>query len=257
VITKTINHLLPAVEAIMTSSKVLPLFFNRTVLEQTGIEEYVYWNYERLPHTLVVGATGSGKTYGTKLFLGRISKRIPDSQITVCDYKAEDYRFLEGYKRHSQFDGCREGLSDFYQFFQMRQEGKDTSRNFRLLMFDEWASFLNNMSDKKYIEESKRKLGTLLMLGRSYNCHVLVVQQRGDAQYFSTARDNFNTIISIGNISKEGAAMFGFDQEQMQPVHQQGAGFMLSNGTDLTAIQVPRILNMQKLERYIMDAVSR
>lgn len=232
------------------------MFFNRTVLQQTGIEEYVYWNYEKLPHTLVIGATGSGKTYGAKLLLGRISKHIPDSQITVCDYKAEDYSFLQGCARYYQFNDCQQGLNNFYLSFQMRQEGKDTSRSFHLLMFDEWASFLN-MLEKKESEDAKRKLGTLLMLGRSYNCHVSIIQQRGDAQYFSTARDNFSTIISLGNISKEGAAMFGFDQEQMQPVHQQGAGFMLTNGTDLQAIQVPRIPNIQKLERCIMDAVSR
>lgn len=238
------------------TSKSLPLFFNRTMLEETGIEEYVYWNYERLPHTLVVGATGSGKTYATKLFLGRISKHIPDSQITVCDYKAEDYKFLQNCTRYKQFNDCQQGLNDFYQSFQMRQEGKDLSRNFRLLMFDEWASFLN-MLDKKEAEDAKRKLGTLLMLGRSYSCHISIIQQRGDAQYFSTARDNFSTIISLGNISKEGAAMFGFDQEQMPPVHKQGAGFILTNGTDLQMIQVPKITNMQKLERCIIDAVSR
>lgn len=236
------------------TSKSLPLFFNRTMLEQAGIEEYVYWNYERLPHTLVVGATGSGKSYAAKLLLGRISKI--NSQIEILDYKAEDYNFLQGCARYHQFNDCQQGLNNFYQSFQTRQEGKDTSRNFRLLVCEEWASFLN-MLDKKESEEAKRKLGTLLMLGRSYNYHILVIQQRGDSQYFNTARENFNTIIALGNISKESAAMFGFDRDQMQPVHKQGAGFMLINGTDLTEIQVPKISNMQKLERCIMDAVSR
>ena len=233
----------------------LPLFWD-AVLLRAGIRYPVIWDYEHFPHILLVGSTGSGKTYAVKLLLGRVSKYVPDAAITVCDFKADDFTFLRGCDRYYEFTDCKQGLDDFYNSFLDRQQGNNLDRSFSMLVFDEWASFLNNL-EKKEAEETKRKLATLLMLGRSYNFHILVSQQRADAQYFSTARDNFNTIIALGNISKEAAGMFGFDRELMQPVYhrERGAGYLLQGGTNLTAIQVPRIRDMEKLHAAIRRLV--
>ncbi len=205
---------------------------------------------------LVVGSTGSGKTYAVKLIIGRISKFLPGASVTVADFKADDFTFLRGCSRYYEFTDCKQGLDDFYNSFLARQQGNNLDRSFSMLVFDEWASFLLNHLDKREAEEAKRKLSTLLMLGRSFNCHILVSQQRADAQYFSTARDNFNTIIALGNISKESAAMFGFNRDSMQPVRQLGGGYMLTNGTDLQEIQVPSIRDPAKLNRAIQTLVK-
>lgn len=205
---------------------------------------------------LVVGSTGSGKTYAVKLIIGRISKFLPGASVTVADFKADDFTFLRGCSRYYEFTDCKQGLDDFYNSFLARQQGNNLDRSFSILVFEEWASFLLNHLDKREAEEAKRKLSTLLMLGRSFNCHILVSQQRADAQYFSTARDNFNTIIALGNISKESAAMFGFNRDSMQPVRQLGGGYMLTNGTDLQEIQVPSIRDPAKLNRAIQTLVK-
>ena len=237
-------------------SKSLPLYFNRTILKQTGIKEYIYWDYVHCPHLLVVGSTGSGKTYAVKLLLGRVSKYVPDATITVCDFKADDFTFLRGCDRYYEFTDCKQGLDDFYNSFKARQQGNNLDRSFSMLVFDEWASCLNTIPDKKEAEAAKQKLATLLMLGRSFNVHVLISQQRADAQYFSTARDNFNIIIAFGNLSKESSAMFGFDRATLQPIHSLGGGHMLVNGTDLQEIQVPSVHDTAKLEKAIKSLVE-
>ena len=71
-------------------------------------------------------------------------------------------------------------------------------------------------------------MATLLMLGRSFNVHILVSQQRADASYFNTARDNFSVVIGLGNLSKESISMIFQDyKEDILPDRQQGTGYML------------------------------
>jgi DNA segregation ATPase FtsK/SpoIIIE-like protein len=231
----------------------VPLFWDAALLRQ-GIRYPVWWDYRHCPHVLTVGGTGSGKTYATKLILGKIAKYIPGAKATVLDFKADDYNFLRGYNSHYEFMDCVQGLESVYSAFLARMQGNNPEHTFRLLMFDEWASFLNTL-EKKEADVAKKKLSTLLMLGRGYNYHVLVVQQRADAQYFNTARDNFNVIIALGNLSKESALMLGFDRDKIQPVSGIGSGYMLTNGNDLRGIKVPTVKNLTKLENAIRKLV--
>jgi hypothetical protein len=221
-----------------------------------GITHYHKLNFTRTPHILVFGITGSGKTFLVKLIMARIGLHIPKASVTVCDYKADDFHYLLGSTNHYEFASCADGLDAYYSAFLARQSGTNNKRNFQILVFDEWASFLNNL-DKKDADTAKSRLSTLLMLGRSFNVHVLISQQRADAEYFSKSRDNFGLVIAMGNISKESAAMFGFDRELMEPVAGVGYGHILTNGTDMAAIKVPAVQNIAKLESYIRKAVSR
>lgn len=223
-----------------------------------SIQKYTLWNPATAPHIVIFGATGTGKTYATKLMLGRISKHIPDSQFFVCDFKGDsDFSFLIGDSRFYRFLDCEKGLSDFYNLFEKRQSGEDKSRNLLLLFFDEWASYTLNL-EKKKAEDEKKKLATLLMLGRSFSVHVLISQQRVDASYFNAARDNFNEVIALGNLSPEGKEMMFRDyKDKMKPDRKQGTGYMLTNGTDLTPIVVPTISDMNRLNNYIKMAVER
>lgn len=235
----------------------IPLVLNEKYL-QCGIEQYVTWNPDKAPHMVVFGATGSGKTYCTKLILARISKMIRDSQFYICDFKGDnDFSYLNGTDHFFRFMDCEQCLNDLYMRFQKRQSGEVKERNMLILFFDEWASYILNI-DKKKAEEEKKKLATLLMLGRSFNIHVMVSQQRVDASYFSTARDNFNLAIALGNLSAEGKEMmFREFISEMKSTRKQGTGYMITNGTDFTPIVVPIISDMNLVNAYIKDAVTR
>ena len=231
----------------MIETSKIPLFLDA----DCAVDSYLHWDIARTPHLLVMGSTGSGKTYAVKLLLGRIAVHMPESKIIVCDYKNDDFRFLEGSPSYYSFDHCGDGLNKFFEIFQKRQRGEDSTRGFRMLVFDEWASYISSL-DKKDSEDAKKLLATLLMLGRSFNCHVLVSQQRADAAYFSTARDNFNLVIALGTLSKEGQEMFFSSfKDALKPVKRLGEGYILINGAELRHLQVPTIRDNARLENAI------
>lgn len=224
---------------------------------QYGIEKPITWIPEKTPHVVIVGSTGSGKTYFTKLLLGKVALASFDAKLYVCDFKGDkDFTFLESCNNFYRFEACSDGLNDFYKKFKLRQEGIDSNRNMLILFFDEWASYCNNL-EKKGLEEAKKTLATLLMLGRSFNVQVIISQQRADASYFSSARDNFNLVIGLGNLSEESKKMLfhGF-KEQMKANRKQGTGYVLKNGSILESILVPRVARPEKLHRCIKKAVD-
>jgi DNA segregation ATPase FtsK/SpoIIIE-like protein len=235
------------------------LFLDPTALNSLGlrleIEGIIDWN--ATPHVLLIGPTGTGKSYLLRLLLGRVARDISDSRVWVCDFKKDDgFRFLQGCPRYYGFTDCLEGFELFCEAFRERQSGAGAARDFMLLAFDEYAAFLNHL-EKKEAESCKKKMATLLMLGRSLGCHVLISQQRGDAEHFATARDNFSLIVALGNISKESRNMFGFDSDRMIPATKIGMGHALINGNETIAVQTPPVRDEKALERAVILGVSR
>lgn len=163
--------------------KDIPLFLSEKYMSH-GIIKWIPWDIEKAPHVLIVGQSGSGKTYASKLLLAKLSKAT-NCVIYVCDYKSDrDFEYLNGCKHFYRYSDCREGLREFYGLFKRRQEGTDKSKECRILFFDEWSSYCNG-GEKKEVEEDKKRLGILVSLGRSFNCHVIISQQRADAVYFN------------------------------------------------------------------------
>lgn len=229
----------------------IPIAYDK-VLYTDGVKSPVLWPYELASHGVVIGSTGSGKTFAVKLLMHTVLTQIENASITVCDFKADDFQFLVGRSGYYQFDECAVGLQTFYDQFVARQSGKDVCRDFRLIVFDEWASYLQTL-DKKTADAEIKKMTTLLMLGRAFNVHVLVSQQRGDAQYFSTARDNFGLVIALGNLSPESRDMFfkGY-KDKIESIQTRGTGYLSINGGEPVAIKVPSV-NIEKKEREIAE----
>lgn len=216
----------------------------------------IVWDFQRYAHMLLCGPTGSGKTYALKSMLSNARWTAPDARLWLCDFKNDDFKFAEGAPRYYGFKACADGLNDFYKAFEARQSGADTSRGFRALVFDEWGAYLSTL-DKKQAEAEKAKLSTLLMLGRSFNVHVIISQQRADAEYFAKARDNFGAILGMGELSKEAKEMlFSAVKEDMHPVETPGIGYFLQ-GVNLYRIWVPFLSEVKTMNASILPLVSR
>ena len=228
-----------------------------STLYMSGITKYITWNFQKHPHAVIFGSTGSGKTYLLKILLGRLGKNIGDSEILLCDYKGDsDFQFLQTCNNFFRFDCCIQGLEQALNLLQERQKNITSDRHFFALVFDEWASFVNNL-DKKQAEWAKQSLATLLMLGRSFNIHVILSQQRLDASYFNAARDNFSVIFGMGVLSRESIEMiFREYKDRLDPNKNQGQGSLVI-GNQFFDIFVPSVYDSRKLEASILSAVTR
>ena len=241
---------------ISKSKNGIPILLNDKLL-RLNVRQWEVWEPTKAPHMIIVGSTGSGKTYFSKLLLGKIALHSKQVEMYISDFKGDtDFSFLSGCKNFYRFEECSDGLDQFYKLFLDRQKNLSSARTMLIYYIDEWQSFLGYM-DKKDAEDKKRKLSTLLALGRSFNVHVIVSQQRADAQYFSTARDNFSVAIGLGTFSPESQQMLFHDyKDQMENTCRQGTGYMLTNGMDLKRIVVPTVSNMNKLHNTIRTVVD-
>ncbi len=232
----------------------IPCFINEELLKK-GIKEYIKWDPDKVPHIAVGGASGTGKTTAVKYFMYCASSFIPDLELTICDFKGDssDFGFLIGEDRFYRFEECKAGFDTFYEnFIRTQKRSEITCR--RILLFEEWASFINYY-EKKDAEELKKKLASLLMLGRSYKHHIFLSQQRLDASYFEKGRDNFS-IMTLGNPSRECIEMvYSQYKKQIIPDRKRGTGYILLNGSDFKKIVVPTIKNMDKVNKAILKAV--
>lgn len=217
---------------------------------------YVDVSWEACPHWLLTGASGSGKTHATIMLLGQLAKAIPDARVTLCDFKGQDFGFLNGCARFRRLEDCKAGLDGFFQEFDARKHG-DPDRGFRLLVFDEWAAFCS-MLDKKEAEAARKRLAVLLMLGRAFNFHVLLSMQRAQASYFDEgSRENLSVICALGSQSKEARAQFfsAYTAEEMPPVSGRGRGYLLADGR-LHPVVVPTVRDMDGLRAAVRRLVE-
>lgn len=238
------------------SDTSIPLFLDETYLSH-GINKWVLWDMNRAPMGIVVGQSGSGKTYCCKQILVHTYLET-NCELYVLDYKADtDFDFLTGCKRFYRYTECRNGLHEVYNRFLQRQNGNDKERRPLLVFWDEYSSYCN-AAEKKQLEEDKKILGILVSLGRSYRLHIIVSQQRGDAVYFNQFRDNFSMCIGMGNLSDESRKMLFPDYaKELPPNRQRGTGYAAFNGLKPIPIFIPPLKNPFRLERILQEAVGK
>lgn len=216
----------------------------------------VYLDWESTPHFLIMGSSGSGKTWATKGILANLLVTQKNAKLWLCDYKAEDFLFCKGSPRSYLYEDCAKGLAEFFAAFEKRRTGEDTSRTPMYLCFDEFASWLL-MLDKKAADVAKGLVANLLMLGRAFNVHVIIVVQRADAEYFAKSRDNFGAVLALGNLSKEAKQMFFSDViDDVLSDNPRGSGYFLEHGSTLRHVIMPKINDIQKINFYISKGIE-
>lgn len=241
-----------------------PITFCAERLPSGGAARPIQIDLDKTCHALIVGGSGSGKSVASMLFTAKIARHNPKSRVWVLDYKgdSETFYFLDGVAdcHYWQYANCMAGLEDYYSMFQERlAHDPGSGAGLNLLWTDEWGSFVLNLP-KKDAEAAKSMLSTVLMMGRSKRCQVLTSVQRPQAELFAQgARDNYGICLALGNVSKESAAMLGFDREEFCPVTSIGGGHLLLNGTNQRPIQVPYIgpRGMERMKADILKAVTR
>lgn len=211
---------------------------------------------------LVVGSTGSGKTYFTHQLLGKVvyNKEFinnEDVRVFICDRKNEDYVQFKKYPNYYGINAI-DGIRKVHEIFMERLNNEESNANKETIicLIEEYALLLNSL-DKKEAEDVKNMVADLLFVGRSKKIITIVSLQRADAIYFPRgAKEQFKKIIMMGNISKIQLDMLLNEdmQKQVTEINPQGYGYLYEDGKrELTRINVAKITqeDMTRLDKII------
>lgn len=236
-----------------------------------GEEKWLEIAFDKTPHGIICGRTGSGKTVAAKLLLARSILLAPPElqpvELTVVDPKEDkDFDFLNGQSRFYRGDEALQGFNDFFEAYLNRKKGQDQSNHLKILFVDEFASLVNLIDDKKEKEAAQKKLGLLLMLSRSRHFSVQLATQQPSAKIFgesgSASREQFGMVCLLGDSGSETQAML-FDGDSRELMKQygtiggRGVGWLSLNGGLAQPVRVPIIESMNKLNEVIYNNLAQ
>src|SRR5699024_10886610 len=192
------------------------------VIAQDGslkLMESFYWEYDKLPHMLIAGGTGGGKSYFILTLIEALLKT--DAKLYVLDPKNADLADLSGvmpdvYYKQEDMTAC---IDQFYEDMMRRNEEMKTMPNYktgenyaylglpaRFLTFDEYPSFMEMIGKESVKVMSKLK--QIVMLGRQSGFFLVLACKRPDAKYLGDGiRDNFNFRVAFARMSELGYAI--------------------------------------------------
>lgn len=213
---------------------------------------------------LVVGSTGSGKTYFTHQLLGKVvyNKGFingEDVRVFICDRKNEDYIQFKNCPNYYGINAV-DGIRKVHEIFTERLNNEESNDNKETIicLIEEYALLLNSL-DKKEAEDIKDKVADLLFAGRSKKIVTIISLQRADAIYFPRgAKEQVKKIVMMGQISKTQLEMLLDEemQKQVTEINPRGYGYLYEDGKrKLTHIKVAEITqeDMTKLDRIIRE----
>ncbi|MGY3750750.1 FtsK/SpoIIIE domain-containing protein [Vagococcus acidifermentans] len=197
----------------------------------------VYWEYDKLPHMLLVGGTGGGKSYFLLTLIEALLKT--NAELSILDPKNSDLADLgivlpRVYYKKEEMLAC---LNDFYdQMIRRTEEMKlmpdyQTGENYaylgltaHFLIFDEYVAFMDMIGRES--AEVMSKLKQIVMLGRQMGFFLILACQRPDAKYLGDdIRDQFNFRVALGRMSELGyGMMFGETNKDffLKPIKGRG-----------------------------------
>ncbi|WP_080145566.1 FtsK/SpoIIIE domain-containing protein [Marinilactibacillus piezotolerans] len=190
--------------------------------------ENVWWEYDKLPHMLIAGGTGGGKTYFILTLIEALLNT--ESNLYILDPKNADLADLGSvienvYYKKEDMLSC---IDNFYEEMMIRSEDMKQMENYKtgenyaylglpanFLIFDEYVAFMEMLGTKENTAVLN-KLKQIVMLGRQAGFFLILACQRPDAKYLGDGiRDQFNFRVALGRMSEMGyGMMFGSDVQK-------------------------------------------
>src|SRR5699024_8006715 len=188
----------------------------------------LYWEYDQLPHMLIAGGTGGGKTYYILTLIEALSKT--DAKLYILDPKNADLADLstvmsDVYHTKDDIQAC---IEQFYEEMMTRNENMkampnyQTGKNYayydlspRFMIFDEYVAFMSLLNSKDS-GAVLNQLKQIVIMGRQSGFFLNLACQRSDAKYLGDGiRDQFNFRVAVGRMSELGyGMMFGSDVQK-------------------------------------------
>lgn len=215
----------------------------------------IFWEYDTLPHMLIAGGTGGGKTY----FILTVIEALlgTNAKISVLDPKNADLADLETvlpevYYRKDDIIDC---IYRFYENMMKRSEsmkqmnGYKTGENYsylglppHFLIFYEYVAFMEMLGTKENAAVLN-KLKQIVMLGRQAGFFLVLACQRPDAKYLGDGiRDQFNFRVALGRMSELGySMMFGETSKQFFLKQIRGRGYVDTGKSVISEFYTPLV----------------
>ena len=215
----------------------------------------LWWEYDRLPHMLISGGTGSGKSYYILIIIKALA--ATNCVIYILDPKNADLADLATvmdnvYYRKEDMIAC---LDKFYEDMMTRSEkmktmpGYKTGENYaylglpaHFLIFDEYVAFVEMLGSKER-EDVLSKLKKIIMLGRQAGFFLVLACQRPDAKYLGDGiRDQFNFRVALGRMSELGySMMFGETNKDFFLKQIKGRGYVDTGTSVISEFYTPLV----------------
>ncbi|MFD1453138.1 FtsK/SpoIIIE domain-containing protein [Oceanobacillus sojae] len=214
------------------------------------------WEYDKLPHMLIAGGTGGGKTYFILTLIEALLKT--NAKLYILDPKNADLADLmtvmsDVYYKKEDMMAC---IDQFYEDMMSRSEemkqmeGYKTGENYaylglspHFLIFDEYVAFMEMLASKESTAVLT-KLKQIIMLGRQAGFFLILACQRPDAKYLGDGiRDQFNFRVALGRMSELGyGMMFGSDvQKQFFLKQIKGRGYVDKGDSVISEFYTPLV----------------
>ncbi len=203
---------------------------NRVSIEEVSVKDgamqlmkNLAWAFDSLPHMLIAGGTGGGKTYFILTIIESLLQT--NAKLFILDPKNVDLADLgtvmdNVYYQKEEISAC---IDDFYARMMARSLDMKkmphykTGENYaylnlepNFLIFDEYVAYMEMLSAKENMAVMN-KLKQIVMLGRQAGFFIILACQRPDAKYLQDGiRDQFNFRVALGRMSELGySMMFG------------------------------------------------
>lgn len=220
-----------------------------------GSKAEIMWDTTKIPHCLIAGPTGGGKTVCSQLILKELIQCVNQENINICDFKAGgDWDGIVS--NYAEYTDCDEVLNEFYKAFTDTISQKQHQEKY--LIFDEFSSYALS-KDTKNFKDLMSKISHLAFLGRSFGYHLIFISQQFNSKVIDTAiREQFGLKIYMGStISTESATMLFPNCEIDKSIHlPRCCGYVSMPEKDLDIIQVPFITDPVKLKQLLMKKGS-
>ena len=215
----------------------------------------VWWEYDKLPHMLIAGGTGGGKTY---FILTLIEAMLRSNAVMyILDPKNADLADLsvvmpEVWYKKDDITAC---IDRFYDGMMARSEAMKLMENYRtgenyaylglsphFLIFDEYVAFMEMLTTKENAAVLN-KLKQIVMLGRQAGYFLILACQRPDAKYLGDGiRDQFNFRVALGRMSELGySMMFGEVDKDFFLKQIKGRGYVDTGNSVISEFYTPLV----------------
>lgn len=215
----------------------------------------IWWEYDKLPHMLIAGGTGGGKSYFILTLIEALLRT--NSILYILDPKNADLADLETvmpnvYYKRDDMIAC---IDNFYDGMMKRNEDMKQMKEYKtgenyaylglpanFLIFDEYVAFMEMIGSKESTAVLN-KLKQLVMLGRQSGYFLILACQRPDAKYLGDGiRDQFNFRVALGRMSEMGyGMMFGETDKDFFLKQIKGRGYVDTGTSVISEFYTPLV----------------